>query len=256
VLGSPSSLDAHVFDTNVRALFNAMRHEIPALLTSGGGAFVNNTSVSGVQNPDPGLALYGASKAAAIALTRAAAMEYAPQGVRINSVAPGRVVTEMMLASGIADMRSIAAGLPLRRRGIPRKWLRPRFGCCRTRPLTSWAMCCLLMVDFLRRDSRQECWPVLKWQATPDDHSTTSSLWPNRQAGWRSRILLRIDAKFLQAKRFLEDSRGFRKRPGIPGSPFRPVLSQVSNSMSINIDGDQREAMHSGATQKKSRNLT
>jgi NAD(P)-dependent dehydrogenase (short-subunit alcohol dehydrogenase family) len=52
------------------------------------------------------LALYGASKAAGIALTRAAAMEYAPQGVRINSVAPGRVVTEMMLASGVADMRS------------------------------------------------------------------------------------------------------------------------------------------------------
>ncbi len=63
-----------------------MRHEIPALLTSGGGAIVNNTSVSGVRNPNPGLALYGASKAAAIALTRAAAMEYAPEGVRINAV--------------------------------------------------------------------------------------------------------------------------------------------------------------------------
>jgi NAD(P)-dependent dehydrogenase (short-subunit alcohol dehydrogenase family) len=72
-----------------------------------------------VRNPNPGLALYGASKAAAIALTRAAAMEYGPQGVRINSVAPGRVVTEMMLASGIADMRSVAAGLPLRRMGHP-----------------------------------------------------------------------------------------------------------------------------------------
>ncbi len=115
----PSDVYAQVFDTNVRALFNAMRHEIPALLTSGGGAIVNNTSVSGVRNPNPGLALYGASKAAAIALTRAAAMEYAPEGVRINAVAPGRVVTDMMLASGIADMRSVAAGLPLRRMGHP-----------------------------------------------------------------------------------------------------------------------------------------
>jgi NAD(P)-dependent dehydrogenase (short-subunit alcohol dehydrogenase family) len=110
---------AQVFDTNVRALFHAMRHEIPALLASGGGAIVNNTSVSGMRNPNPGLALYGASKAAAISLTRAAAMEYAPAGIRINAVAPGRVVTDMMLGSGIADMRSVAAGLPLRRMGHP-----------------------------------------------------------------------------------------------------------------------------------------
>lgn len=108
-----------VFDTNVRAIFHAMRHEIPALVAVGGGTIVNNTSVSGVRNPNAGLSLYSASKAAAIALTRAAAMEYAPAGVRINAVAPGRVVTDMMLASGIADMRAVAAGLPLRRMGHP-----------------------------------------------------------------------------------------------------------------------------------------
>ncbi|NKN38228.1 glucose 1-dehydrogenase [Agrobacterium sp. a22-2] len=108
-----------VFDTNVRAVFHAMRHEIPALIASGGGAIVNNTSVSGMRNPNPGLSLYGASKAAAIALTRSAAMEYAPQGVRINAIAPGRVVTDMMLSSGIADMRTVAGSLPLRRMGHP-----------------------------------------------------------------------------------------------------------------------------------------
>ncbi|WP_090708919.1 MULTISPECIES: glucose 1-dehydrogenase [unclassified Beijerinckia] len=110
---------AEVFDTNVRAVFHAMRHEIPALLASGGGTIVNNTSVSGMRNPNPGLALYGASKAAIISLTRAAAMEYAPSRIRINAVAPGRVVTDMMLRSGIADMRTVAAGLPLRRMGHP-----------------------------------------------------------------------------------------------------------------------------------------
>ncbi|WP_371418909.1 SDR family NAD(P)-dependent oxidoreductase [Labrys sp. KNU-23] len=113
------SIYAQVFDTNVRAVFHAMRHEIAALMASGGGAIVNNTSVSGIRNPNPGLSLYGASKAAAIALTRAAAMEYASKGIRINAIAPGRVVTDMMLSSGIADMRTVAAGLPLRRMGHP-----------------------------------------------------------------------------------------------------------------------------------------
>lgn len=113
------SVYAQVFDTNVRAVFHAMRYEIAALIASGGGAIVNNTSVSGIRNPNPGLSLYGASKAAAIALTRAAAMECAPKGVRINAIAPGRVVTDMMLSSGIADMRTVAAGLPLRRMGHP-----------------------------------------------------------------------------------------------------------------------------------------
>lgn len=110
---------AHVFDTNVRALFFCMRHQITAMLGGGGGVIVNNASVSGIRNPNPGLSLYSASKAAAISLTRSAALEYAPRGVRINAVAPGRVVTDMMLASGIADMSEVAAGLPLRRMGHP-----------------------------------------------------------------------------------------------------------------------------------------
>lgn len=110
---------SQVFDTNVRAVFHGLRHQIPALLASGGGAIVNNASVSGVRNPNSGFALYSASKAAAIMLTRSAAMEYAQQRVRINAVAPGRVVTDMMLASRVADMRQVAAGLPLRRMGHP-----------------------------------------------------------------------------------------------------------------------------------------
>jgi NAD(P)-dependent dehydrogenase (short-subunit alcohol dehydrogenase family) len=108
-----------VFDTNVRSVFLCLKHQIPAMLKSGGGSIVINTSVSGKRNPNPGLALYSASKAAAISLTRSAAMEYGPRGVRINAIAPGRVVTDMMLGSGIADMSAVAAGLPLRRMGHP-----------------------------------------------------------------------------------------------------------------------------------------
>lgn len=110
---------AQVFDTNVRALFFCMRHQIAAMMAGSGGVIVNNTSVSGIRNPNPGLSLYSASKAAAISLTRSAAMEYAPLGIRINAVAPGRVVTDMMLSSGIANMADVAATLPLRRMGHP-----------------------------------------------------------------------------------------------------------------------------------------
>ncbi len=113
----PDATFTQVFDTNVRALFQAMKAQIPVMRGQGGGVIVNNASVSGVRNPNPGLALYAASKAAAVALTRSAAMENAPLGVRINAVSPGRIVTPMMLGSKIADMSVVAAGLPARRLG-------------------------------------------------------------------------------------------------------------------------------------------
>ena len=113
------ALYQRVFDTNLKSVYLSLQHQIRIMAQQGSGAIVVNTSVSGLRNPNPGLALYSASKAALISLTRSAAMEYADQGVRINAVAPGRVVTDMMLASGIMDMSAVAAGLPLRRMGRP-----------------------------------------------------------------------------------------------------------------------------------------
>jgi NAD(P)-dependent dehydrogenase (short-subunit alcohol dehydrogenase family) len=114
-----ADLYEHVFGVNVRAVLLCMRHEIRHMLEAGGGVIVNNASVSGTRNPNPGLGLYSASKAAVISLTRSAAMEYGPHQIRVNAVSPGRVRTEMMLASGIADMGEVARGLPLRRLGEP-----------------------------------------------------------------------------------------------------------------------------------------
>ncbi|MDX2201530.1 MAG: glucose 1-dehydrogenase [Hyphomicrobiaceae bacterium] len=114
-----SGLYDRVFDTNLRAVYLSLQHQIRAMARQGAGAIVVNTSVSGLRNPNPGLALYSASKAALISLTRSAAMEYAEKGVRINAIAPGRVVTDMMLASKIMDMSAVAAGLPIRRMGQP-----------------------------------------------------------------------------------------------------------------------------------------
>lgn len=114
----PDALYDRVFDTNVRALFHAMKAQIAVMRAQGGGVIVNNASVSGVRNPNPGLSLYSASKAAALALTRSAAMEYAPLGIRINAVSPGRVETPMMLGSKV-DPQAVAAALPARRLGTP-----------------------------------------------------------------------------------------------------------------------------------------
>jgi NAD(P)-dependent dehydrogenase (short-subunit alcohol dehydrogenase family) len=110
---------ARIFDTNVRSAFICMRAQIRAMMENGRGTIINNASVSGIRNPNPGLSLYSASKAAVISMTRSAALEYGPSGIRINGVSPGRVETDMMLNSAIADMKLVAAGLPLRRLGQP-----------------------------------------------------------------------------------------------------------------------------------------
>jgi NAD(P)-dependent dehydrogenase (short-subunit alcohol dehydrogenase family) len=114
-----SAVYDEVFDSNVRSVFLCLRHQLPVMFARGEGGIVVNASVSGVRNPNPGLSLYSASKAAVISLVRSAAMEAAPRGVRINAIAPGRVITDMMLRSGVGDMSSVAAGLPLRRMGRP-----------------------------------------------------------------------------------------------------------------------------------------
>ncbi|MFJ3633179.1 glucose 1-dehydrogenase [Streptomyces sp. NPDC090112] len=84
-----------VMDTNVRGVWNAMRHEIPAMLTAGGGAIVNNSSTAGLV-ATPVSASYIASKHAVLGLTKAAACEYAPQGIRVNAIAPGSTRSEMI----------------------------------------------------------------------------------------------------------------------------------------------------------------
>jgi NAD(P)-dependent dehydrogenase (short-subunit alcohol dehydrogenase family) len=83
-----------IMNINVRGVFFSMKHQIPAILQSGGGAIVNNASVLGLR-PSANSPIYSASKAAVVGLTKSAALEFAPKGVRINAICPAIIETDM-----------------------------------------------------------------------------------------------------------------------------------------------------------------
>jgi len=115
-----AEIDPDEFDTgirvNVRGTFLGMKYEIPALLQSGGGAIVNMASVAGLQAV-ANLAAYTAGKAGIIALTKVAALDYADQGVRVNVVAPGPILTWHLEAAGPEAQRQAGQSTPMRRLG-------------------------------------------------------------------------------------------------------------------------------------------
>src|SRR5437867_1133055 len=86
---------AAVFETNVLGTLLGMKHEMRVMAAQGGGSIVNLSSVRGKVGA-PNAAVYTASKHAVEGLTKAAALEGAASGVRVNAVAPGPVETEML----------------------------------------------------------------------------------------------------------------------------------------------------------------
>jgi NAD(P)-dependent dehydrogenase (short-subunit alcohol dehydrogenase family) len=84
-----------VIAVNLRGVYLAMRFEIPALQRAGGGAIVNMGSVGGVTG-NRGFSAYIAAKHGVTGLTRAAAVEYAADGIRVNAVAAGVTSTDMV----------------------------------------------------------------------------------------------------------------------------------------------------------------
>jgi NAD(P)-dependent dehydrogenase (short-subunit alcohol dehydrogenase family) len=83
-----------IMNINVRGVFFSMKHQIPAILQSGGGAIVNNASVLALR-PSANSPIYSASKAAVVGLTKSAALEFAPKGLRINAICPAIIETDM-----------------------------------------------------------------------------------------------------------------------------------------------------------------
>jgi len=103
-----------VMQVNVEVMFLTAKHAIPAMIkTAGRGAIVNISSISALR--PRGLTTYSASKGAVIALTRAMAIDHAPDGIRVNCIAPGPVYTPMVYAAGMSpqarDQRRKASAL-------------------------------------------------------------------------------------------------------------------------------------------------
>ncbi|EAZ89885.1 SDR family oxidoreductase [Crocosphaera chwakensis] len=110
-----------IVDTNLRGVFLCMKYEIPLLLKQGGGAIVNTSSGAGVIGIKSGAA-YTAAKHGLIGLTKAAALDYASQNIRINAVAPGYINTSMMdrFTGGTAEGRhKVVSQEPIGRVGQP-----------------------------------------------------------------------------------------------------------------------------------------
>ena len=109
-----------VFDTNVLGTLLSLKHELRVMEAQGSGAIVNLSSIVG-HKALPGAPLYVASKHAVEGLTRAAALEAAAFGVRVNAVAPGPIETGMLdRFAGSAEAKTgLLASVPLKRAGSP-----------------------------------------------------------------------------------------------------------------------------------------
>jgi len=115
-----ADIDPDEFDrgiaVNIRGTFLGMKYQIPAMLRNSGGTIVNMASLAGVTGV-ANLAAYVAGKAGIIGLTRTAALDYADQGIRVNVVAPGTILTHHLERAGERAQQAAASATPMHRLG-------------------------------------------------------------------------------------------------------------------------------------------
>ena len=108
-------------DVGLKSMFRAAKLAVPHLRVAGGGAIVNISSVHGLLAA-PSWLVYEVLKPAVIGLTRQLAVEYGPDGIRVNAICPGHIVTERIAAQWRAHpdgLRFFEQQYPLRRTGTP-----------------------------------------------------------------------------------------------------------------------------------------
>jgi NAD(P)-dependent dehydrogenase (short-subunit alcohol dehydrogenase family) len=100
--GGPVEMSEDVWDAqvdhNLKSVFLTCKHALPHLVAGGGGAIVNVSSTSGLRWTGAAQIAYAATKAGVIQFSRVLAVQYAPQGVRVNTVVPGQLHTPMVEA--------------------------------------------------------------------------------------------------------------------------------------------------------------
>ncbi|MCP5028198.1 MAG: SDR family oxidoreductase, partial [Actinomycetia bacterium] len=122
----PDDIFDQVIGVNVKGVWLAMKHGADALRRRGGGAIINTASVAGLMS-SPGLVAYGASKHAVVGMTKTAAIELAPAGIRVNAICPAPIETRMMrsIESGVdpddpeSVKKNASERIPLGRYGEP-----------------------------------------------------------------------------------------------------------------------------------------
>jgi NAD(P)-dependent dehydrogenase (short-subunit alcohol dehydrogenase family) len=115
----PAEAFDRVTAINLRGVWACMKHELHQMREQGSGAIVNCSSLGGLVG-NPGRAAYHATKHGVLGLTKSAALEYAPRGIRINAVCPGTIETPMvadMMAKGELTVSDAVAGQPIGRLG-------------------------------------------------------------------------------------------------------------------------------------------
>jgi NAD(P)-dependent dehydrogenase (short-subunit alcohol dehydrogenase family) len=113
---STSAYD-RLMDVNARGVFLGMKHAIPVMQQAGGGSIVNISSISGIAGQATVHMGYNASKGAVRVMTKAAAVQQAAHGIRVNSVHPG-VLPAMLTSSTDPEFRAkLLRGVPMRREG-------------------------------------------------------------------------------------------------------------------------------------------
>lgn len=106
----------NVIGINLSGVFYGLRYQIPAMLSSGGGSIVNVASILGKAGTK-GSSAYVAAKHGVVGLTEAAALEYADQKIRVNSIGPGYIFTPLLDQLDDATMKALVGLHPMGRLG-------------------------------------------------------------------------------------------------------------------------------------------